>query len=188
MKDEKMSDNQDFIMLKDVRCSFPHLWKRPIIKGDEGKFGAVFLLEKDRHARLIETIETKISDVLKERNKGKELKSEKICLRDGDDDGERPEYSGCMYLSSNCDTKPRVIGSKASELVTDPEDDKIFAGCYTNAKVQIWWQDNSYGKRVNSQLVAIQYARDGEALTGSYVSEEDAVSGFEDVENDDMFD
>ena len=180
--------NQEFNMVNDVRCSFPHLWVRPTINGKEAAYGCVFLLEKGRHDKQIQALEKRIESILQDKNDGQSLKAEKLCLRDGDGEGERAEYAGHMYLSANTEARPRIIGPRASELVTSVEDDKIYAGCHVNAKVALWFQNNTHGKRVNAQLVAVQFNRDGEAFTSAYVAEEDAMSGFGDVENDDMFD
>lgn len=176
------------LMLKNVRCSFPHLHKKRVIKGKEGKYGCTFLLDKTTDTALIDKTKREISAILKEKNDGVKLKPDLLCLRDGDSEGERAEYAGYWYLTSNTDKRPVVIGTRKDDRVIDPEECKIYAGCRVNAKVAIWWQDNDNGQRVNGTLLAIQYAGEGEPLTGAHVSEEDAVAGFEDIENDDMFD
>jgi hypothetical protein len=40
-------------------------------------------------------------------------------------------------------------------------DNKVYAGCVVNATVRLWAQDNNYGKRINAQLRAIQFVKDG---------------------------
>ena len=58
-------------------------------------------------------------------------------------------------------------------------DNLIYSGCYVNGKVDIWGQDNKYGKRVNAKLIAVQYVpKEAESFDGSYVSEETAAEGF----------
>lgn len=176
----------EFIMLKGVRVSFPHLFTKPVINGEEGSFGAVFMLKPKKQKGTIEEIETGISDVCKERFKGKKVPSDKRCLRDGDDKG-RPEYEGYMVVSANSRSKPVVLASDGRTVITDPDDDRIYAGCYVNAKIRLWGQDNQYGKRVNAELVAIQFVGDGDALDASYVSHDDAVEGFGETDDGDDF-
>jgi hypothetical protein len=171
-----MSDN-DFIMVTGARVSFPHLFRRPVINGEEGKCGAVLMLDPKKHAKAIEEIETGIADLSKFKFKGRKLPSDKLCLRDGDDKG-RPEYEGYMVLSANSKAKPLVIGKNGRDVITDEEDNPIYAGCFVNAKIRLWAQDNQYGKRINGELTAIQFVKDGDPLDGSYVSVEDAISGF----------
>ncbi|MCR9236186.1 MAG: DUF2815 family protein [Alphaproteobacteria bacterium] len=171
-----MADN-DMIMIGGVRISFPHLFQRPIINGEEGKCGAALMLDPEKHAKAIAQIEEGISALCKEKLKGRKLPSDKLCLRDGADKG-RTEYEGYQILSANSKGKPLVIGGDGSTVISSEEDSPIYAGCYVNAKVRLWAQDNKFGKRINSELVAVQFFKDGEPLDGSYVSAEDAMSGF----------
>jgi hypothetical protein len=173
-----------FIILKDVRISFPHLFRRPVINGTEGKCGAALMLDDKRHAGAIAALKGQIDELVKTRFKGRPLPAEKLCLRAGKDKG-RPEYDGDMHvLSANNRDKPIVLGSNGTSIITEERDSSIYAGCYVNAKVRLWAQDNQYGKRINCELVAVQFARDGEPLDGSYVSPEDAVAGFDATSDD----
>ena len=174
----------DYIMLKNVRVSFPHLFTRPVINGEEGKCGATLMLEPEAHAASIKTVKSHIAELIKTKLKGKKVPSDKLCLRDGDEKG-REEYEGYMVLSANNKGKPIVIDNAGSGVITDEEDSLIYAGCYVNAKVRLWAQDNKYGKRINAELVSIQFASDGEPLDSTYVSVDDAMEGFGSVSEDD---
>jgi len=44
------------------------------------------------------------------------------------------------------------------------ENGKPYAGCYVNMSIRLWAQDNQFGKRVNAQLRAVQFVKDGEAF------------------------
>ena len=178
--------NDDFIMIKGARVSFPHLFTPPTINGDEGKCGAVLMLDPKDHDAVIGKIEDRIKDLCDFKFKGRKLPSEKLCLRTGEDKG-RPEYDGLMVLSANSKDRPVVLRGDGRTRVTDERDSAIYAGCYVNAKVRLWAQDNQYGKRVNAELVAIQFLRDGDPLDGSYVSEDEAMDGFGAVDDDDGF-
>lgn len=175
----------EFIMLKNVRVSFPHLFEAPVINGEEGKCGATLLLHEEDHADEISRIQSEIDDICKAKWKGKKLPAEKLCLRLGED--KRDEYVGYYALSAN--SKQAIVVLDANRnLVTDPKKNQIYAGCYVNAKISLWAQDNSFGKRVNCNLVAIQFAADGEPLDGTYVSPDTAMEGFDAVANDSFLD
>lgn len=171
----------EFIMIKGARVSFPHLFVPPIINDDQGKCGAVLMLEPEKHGSMIKNLEKQIKSLSAAKFKGRKLPSDKVCLRDGEDKG-RPEYEGYMVVSTNSKTQPTVIGRSGTDVITDEQKSEIYAGCYVNAKIRLWVQDNQYGKRVNAELVAIQFAGDGEPLDDSFVSVDDAMEGFDEVD------
>ncbi len=179
--------SNDFIMIPKARVSFPHLFTPPVINGEEGKCGAVLMLDPATHAAEIKKIEDAIAALCKEKNKGRKLPSDKLCLRDGDDKG-RSEYEGLHVLSANSRGKPLVLRGDGKTRIEEATDSAIYAGCFVNAKIRLWFQDNQYGKRVNAELVAIQFAVHGAALDGTYISEDVAAEGFGTVDaDDDMF-
>ncbi|MDC5277565.1 DUF2815 family protein, partial [Acinetobacter baumannii] len=57
-------------------------------------------------------------------------------------------------------------------------DGRPYAGCYVNAAIELWCQDNNYGKRINASLRGVQFLKDGEAFAGGGVASED---DFEDL-------
>ncbi|WP_244126983.1 ssDNA-binding protein, partial [Xylella fastidiosa] len=60
------------------------------------------------------------------------------------------------------------------------QDGRPYAGCYVNANIELWAQDNNYGKRINASLGGVQFLRDGEAFAGGGVA---SVEDFEDLSN-----
>ncbi len=178
--------DKDFIMISGARVSFPHLFKPPVINGEEGKCGAVLMLDPKKHAKAIGQIENAIDALCKLHFKGRKLPSDKLCLRDGEDKG-RPEYDGYMVLSANNRDRPLVLRGDGKTKVEDERDSPIYAGCHVNVKVRLWKQDNKYGKRINCELIGVQFHSDGDPLDGSYVSEEEAMSGFGAVDDGDDF-
>jgi hypothetical protein len=163
--------------LKNVRLSFPSIFKRSSFDGNEGKFEATFLLDKEGQADQIKVIESHIEALLKE--KKAKVSPEKICLKDGDFvdyDG----YEGCMSIKAGSNRRPTVIDRDKAPLVED--DGKPYAGCYVNAILELWFQDNSYGKRVNCNLLGVQFVKDGEAFGAG---DTDVTDDFDDMEDDD---
>jgi hypothetical protein len=115
---------------------------------------------------------------------GKVPKALKFCLTDGNDkdyDG----YAGMWALSSANSVRPTVVDRNKAPLVE--ADGVIYAGCYVNAIVSFWAQDNQYGKRVNCNLGGIQFLRDGDSfgVGGTRVSE-DAFDDLEESGDDDF--
>lgn len=163
------------ILIKDARVSYPHLFKQPIINGETGKCGATILLDPDNPA--LEELKRQITDLMNSAFKGRKLPPERVCLRRRED---REEYGDMIAMSANCKEgkTPLVVAADGKTFVTDETKNAIYAGCRVHAKVRLWAQDNQYGKRINAELIAIQFAGDDEPLDDSYVAPEAAIEGF----------
>lgn len=169
------------IKLQSVRLSFPSLFQQAAFGGEStGKYEATFILDKKEHAQVISQIEAEIARLQKEEIKAK-VSSDKICLKDGDEMG-RPEYEGKMTIKASTKKRPLVIDRDKSPITED--DNVVYAGCYVNAILTLWPQNNNFGKRVNAQLDGVQFVRDGEPFGDGGISA-DAFDAFGD--DDEMF-
>ena len=97
--------------------------------------------------------------------------------RDGDQ-SDREEEAGYWALSASDDRRPVVVDRNRSPVVA--EDDLIYAGCFVNAKVRLWVQDNQYGRRINANLMGVQFVKDGDRLGGGR-TQQSADDMFDDV-------
>ena len=166
------------IQLKNVRLSFPSLFKRASFDGKDGKFEATFLLDKEGHAKLISQIESEIeAEITAAKVK---VPAAKRCLQDGDEK-EYDGYAGMMSFKAANNSRPLIIDRDKSVLAED--DGKPYAGCYVNAIVELWVQNNNYGKRVNANLHAVQFVKDGEAFSSAPPAES-FMSDFDDLGDD----
>lgn len=145
------------IMLKDVRLSFPNLFRRAVFNGEEGKFGATFLIPKE--SAQAKTVRDAIAALIKDALKGAKLGPDKLCLRDGDE-AEWEGYAGHLSLKASNASRPLVIGRDKAPVAE--EDGVVYAGCHVNAQVELWAQDNQFGRRVNASLLGVQFVRDGQ--------------------------
>lgn len=168
-----------------ARLSFPSLFHTAKF-GDEdtGKYEATFILDKAKHADTIEKIKAEVSKLMKDELKTK-IPSDKICLKDGDDSA-RTEYEGAYTIKASTKKRPLVIDRDKSPIVED--DNKVYSGCYVNAIISLWAQNNQFGKRINAQLDGIQFAKDGEPFGegGIDTDEFDAFDGMEFEEDEPM--
>ena len=166
------------IKLNNVRLSFPSIFNKSEFNGQVGKFEATFLMNKESQAKMIADVESQIALIQKD-NKAK-VSPDKICLKDGefvDYDG----YAGCMSIKAGSNRRPTVLGRDKAPVVE--EDNIVYAGCYVNAVVELWFQDNSYGKRVNCNLLGIQFAKDGDTFGAG---DTDVSDDFDTIDNDDF--
>jgi len=159
------------IKLHNVRLSFPSLFRKAVFEGTETKYEATFMLDKEQHADVIAAIQKQIKEGIAANLKGAKVAADKIALKDGDDAG-RDEYAGHFTLKAANGKRPKVIDRDKSPLTED--DERLYSGCYVNAVVDPWYQSNAYGKRVNFNLLGVQFYKDGEPFeTGSTAADDD---------------
>ena len=166
------------IKLNNVRLSFPSIFNKSEFNGQVGKFEATFLMNKESQAKMITDVEAQIALIQKD-NKAK-VSPDKLCLKDGefvDYDG----YAGCMSIKAGSNRRPTIIDRDKAPIVED--DNIVYAGCYVNAVIELWYQDNSYGKRVNCNLLGIQFAKDGDTFGAG---DTDVSDDFDTIDNDDF--
>jgi len=153
------------LTLKGVRLSFPKLFT-PSQVSDASKptYSATFLIPKDtpEGKAQAQAVNAAMSAVAKQiwGDQIPKLKPEKLALRDGDQetwDG----YEGCWYVNARNPKRVPVVDRDGQTPLVE-SDGKIYGGCYVNAVVTIWAQNNSYGQRINATLEAVQFVREGE--------------------------
>lgn len=158
------------ITLKHVRLAFPELWEAKTVNGEgDPAFSASFLLPKN-HPQVKEIRDAEEA-VGKEKFGAKwpQVKKEiqannRVVLKDGDAKSGYAGYEGNLFISSRNKTRPTVIDRNRSPLTA--ADGKPYAGCFVNAIIELWAQDNNYGKRINASLSGVQFVKDGEPFSG----------------------
>lgn len=170
------------IKLNNVRLAFPQLFEAKSVNGEgEPAFSASFLMDPKHTAaaELRAAFETLGKD--KWGAKWPAIKKEieakdRTALHDGDTKSSYGGFEGNLFVSARTKTRPLVIDKDKTQL--DSADGKPYAGCYVNAVIELWAQDNNYGKRINASLRGVQFVRDGEAFGGGGSASED---DFDDV-------
>ena len=145
------------VQIKNGRLSFPSLFKKAEFNGNVGKFEATILFPKS-DVKTYEKVMALIEDCKKDNKLGK-VASDKLFIKDGDE-VEYDGYEGMWAVKASNNKRPTIIDRDRSPIVE--EDDKMYAGCYVNAIIEPWGQNNSYGKRVNANLLGVQFVKDGE--------------------------
>lgn len=169
------------VQLLNNRLSFPDLWE-PVQFEGQGPFSyrASFLQPEDQPVMLQQadkswkktTMKKVIEEVTTAAWKGKAVaiydsikgNSQKCCWRDGTPTG-YDGYDGMYVLASSRGQekgRPLVIDRDKSPL--QASDGKPYAGCYVNATVEIWVQDNKWGKALRATLRGVQFVKDGDSF------------------------
>lgn len=154
------------LILRNVRLSFPSLFNRSMYKDKEGKYEATFLISKD-DTKTKAKIDQAIKELMAEHQLKAALPSDRVCLRDGDTtlnkDGEIFDgYAGNWSFKAASNKAIQIVDRDKMPIVE--KDNKVYAGCYVNAVVSIWYQNNAYGRRINGNLYAVQFVKDGDAF------------------------
>lgn len=167
------------VKLNNVRLSFPALFTPKAFSDDqEAKYGASFIIAKT-NTTLVGEVKKAIDAVIQDKWKGKKPSGLKVCLRDGDEKADTDGYGDeVVFISASSKKRIPIVDRDLSPI--DEADAKIYAGCYVNATVELWAQDNKWGKRVNAQLKAVQFVRDGEAFGDKGVNPEEEFTKLED--------
>jgi hypothetical protein len=169
------------VILKNVRLAFPAIFEAKSVAGEEPAFSASFILPPD-HTGIAE-INVAIEAVAKEKWGAKTAETLKalrakghVCLHDGDEKVEYDGFEGNMYVSTRSKTRPLVLDRDKSPLTAS--DGRPYGGCQVVASLELWAQDNNFGKRVNAQLKGVQFYADGDAFSGGAPADE---SDFDDL-------
>lgn len=180
------------LKLTNVRAAFLKIWTAECVNGsDKPTFGSSFLIgPNDPQVKVIkdalmavakEKWGAKAGAVYKEMDAGG-----KLCLHNGDSKASYDGFEGMLYISASTKTRPLAINRDKSPLTE--ADGVLYSGCYVNVSLELWAQDNQWGKRINAQLGGVQFNRDGDAFSGggSAAGEDDFEELGEGADADDL--
>jgi len=158
--------------LTNLRCAFPHLHEAKSVNDGEPMFSlaTVIVPNSENHKILKEGMVAVAKD--KWGNKADailtELKSKgRVCFKESPltKDGEPYEgFEGMFSLNASSKKRPVVVDKDKTPLTA--ADGKPYGGCYVDLSIEMWAQDNSWGKRINATIRWVQFRADGEAFSG----------------------
>lgn len=169
------------INIMDVRASYPHIdkmWRKN--EKDTLAYSITGILPVATHQPAIDLLNEVCEEILKDRNKGKDIKDDAKFVRDGKPT-KKPEYKDSWIVASRETEKPTILHPDKSEMES-PEEIKstIKAGFFIDMLIQPWWQDNEHGQRINASLRAVRFRREGPLISEGGISKDDAISSFDD--------
>jgi len=170
------------VTIPNARLSFPSLFSKSEFEGKVGKYEATLLFPKT-DTKTYDKVMTAINEC-KTTAKIKVANS-KLCIQDGDeiyDEKEYDGYQGMWALKAANSKRPTLLTGQKEPIIE--EDEILYAGCYVNAIIDPWAQDNQWGKRINANLLGIQFKKDGEPFGEATVADTDDFDEVEDAEED----
>jgi hypothetical protein len=187
------------VKLQNVRLAFPSLWEPTAVGDSEAKaYGARFILDPKANAADVKNIEDAIALVAKDKWGAKADAILKKLQSDG-----KITFSKDEYVNKNGDVydgfedmyhiggrtpeekEAPTIVSKKGFRVKQGEEGAPYSGCYVIAILDIWAQDNQYGRRINASLSGVQFFRDGAAFGGGRPASLDEFEDLSDTGEDD---
>lgn len=171
------------VYLSNARLSFPHLAEPQKQQGENGErisYNAAFLmLPTDPgftkfmevvNAMAVEKWTVNAANVLQMCH----ADTKKRCFGKGEEkvnsktfqpyDG----YAGHVYINAGRNTMPQIIDptgkavDPANTMACQALARAMYGGCYVNAAVKPWLQENKHGRAVRCDLVAVQFFADGQ--------------------------
>jgi hypothetical protein len=176
------------VIIHGARLAFPDLFEAVQYQGQgPHQFRAAFVLEPETRATWINGTDRKEGNAIKVFEKVLEVTSaekwnskaeailkaikaggsQKCCFYDGDTKTYNG-YAGNWIVSAtrNQDAGAPAVVDRAKRPLT-AKDGVLYSGCYVNGTIDVWPQDNSFGKAIRATLVNIQFNRDGESFGGA---------------------
>lgn len=179
------------VKLKEVRLAFPKLFEAKAVGSGDKKYYSIACPidpQSENHKALQAAIEAVAKEKWGEKSKGiletirekgdigyqlKPLKNGEGQVYDGFEgmhslNASRREDRGPVLVVDRVPKNPDGSTNKLTAASGRP-----YAGCYVNALVDVWAQDNSNGKRINVELKGVQFVKDGDAFGGGGVASAD---------------
>lgn len=163
------------IRVDNVIASYPHIdtpWGKN--EGDKKKFSITGLAPKETHEAAKALLVEEINKLLVSSKIGK-LAGEHKFVRNGDDSG-KDENEGMWVIkaSENPERRPSVRTARGTLMEIDEIAEKVYPGCIVNILLRPWPQNNTHGKKINANLIGVQFVRDGERLGEAPIDDEGA--------------
>jgi len=174
----------EVIYLSNVRLSFPKLVEATasdLIPGATKKFSADFILAPNDPQ--LAAFMGEVGNMASEKWKGVagdvlkvcQLERKLRCYGNGNEKVDKKTYKPYMgyadmaYISANSneDREPQIMRPTDGKVAANPIERaelarKLYGGCYVNVAIRPWPQDNQYGRAIRCELIAVQFAKDGE--------------------------
>ncbi len=168
------------IMLKNKRQAFPALSKPQAIGDGDPAYGNRIIIDPDDPD--VKVLDAAMLKVAKDKWKddGEAVfnllkEDKKVCFVHGPYKNKKTGkvydgFEGKYYLGTRRPEgkgRPTCVDKYGNEIKDSSEIERVlYSGCLVNQKVEIWAQDNSFGRRINCDVLGVMFAGDGPSFGG----------------------
>lgn len=158
------------VILLNVRLAFAqHIWEKGSISGGKEQFSCkgIFEAGSKAHKALLAAQEQVTREKWTKPGEADKMmkiweKTQDGVVQDGDLKPNWDGFEGNLYVNTNSDRRPTIVDRDQSPLAQS--DGKPYGGCKVNMILDVWAQDNGYGKKVNATLTGLQFVEDGDTF------------------------
>ena len=193
--------DQELIMLKNIRLSFPHFGTKSQSDNDDGttseSWNGVAMLPKKTHDAAKIAFVKVMNKVIegKKDDKGNPVKVESAnkCIKNGDEK-EQAEYADHWIISFSDSNRRPAIRDKAGNIIFEVEkiDNAFYGGCWANVMLRPWYfngkskrkPDKTYPKRICCGFTGAQFVRDDTPFGAGRIDDSNAWGAVEDDGDD----
>jgi len=165
------------IKINNVRLSYPFIFQKGSYEGKENdKYTVSLVLDKSDpgHIEAKKIIDDRVNQLFRENKVSRSsFKDDKFCIK------ESPEEFENSWLIK-CGNRKRITIIDRDKTPLAEEDNRIYAGCYANVVIEMYYYDKQYGKFILSNIYGVQFSKDGECLEGG--TPVNAIDDFEDLD------
>ena len=178
------------VRFNNVRLAFPHIYEKSTPKGSPNAtpaYSSDFIVDPSANAAEWKAFENTVRLMAEEKWKAIAPQVLEViqgdrkmrCFGSGNEKRDKKtmqpyaEFDGMLFIGGRGVENAPDLYSQTGELidVNNALDDapKFYGGCYVNVAIKLWLQDNAHGRAVRSELVAIQFLKDGEPFAAHKV-------------------
>lgn len=154
-----------------VRLAFAqHLFTAGTVGGEGEPAHSVTAIFPPNHPALEElrAAEQEVAEAKWEKKADATLKAIRAAgkgvVKDGNSKADYAGFEGNMFVSMRSKVRPNMYDKLGEKM--EENDGSIYSGCYAHVILEVWAQDNSYGKRINAQVTGVRLSRDGDSFGG----------------------
>ena len=165
------------LLIKNVRMAFPAIYEPEAFGDGDPAYGAKFIIPQE-HPQLAEIRKAVVAAAMEKWSEKAPgilallRDDKKVAWVEGPYRNKNGDiydgFEGMYHLSTRnggkAPVKPSVFDAQNRPVTQS--DGVVYSGCYVDASVDLYAQDNSYGRRINCLLRGVRKAGDGDSFGG----------------------